>query len=345
MYKRLVTTKDGKSERILQENLCPILETCGKCTLLSKNYKEQLLAKTQSIKENLFALGKDFAHVSVKDCVPAIEKIAYRNSVHLMISEHMSMHDAYGEQKRRIDIGFYQPELRRVIDIGRCSVQTLHLNHIIAWLRTGIRIHNVSIHTSSKKDGLLESVILHSTQNAKQIFVCFVVSKMNIAQLRPLACDIAAKFSNVRGIFIKTKDDTENKNLKLLTGHAEIQENFLGLPVLQTLKSMFHPNLAMMEKIVIRVEDIKMNYGEKDNLLVVSSNPFLSTVMKCVDLDTVFKQKPKMLCLISSLSQSTKKMLTILKEHNYKPLFVEPFDVLPGTDYVENIILFSKENT
>lgn len=330
MPKRLTTTKNGKTERILREEICSIQEICGKCTLIELPYKEQLNQKVLSIKEKILALGANFHHVSVKDCTPAPAKLGYRNYVYLMISDYKSNPKDESAAKRRINIGFYQSSLRRIIDIGRCPVLMIPLNHILAWLRTGIRIHNVSIYQPRTKVGLLRGIILSISPKTNHVSLCFVVTKLQSAELRPLACDIIAKFANVRGISMKLDDDKENKNIKLLAGHTTSLEET-------------HPNILAMEKIFARLDDLKKQYSAHDSFAIITTNHYVLKMKQCFELKKVLSEKPRIVCLVSSLSENTKNILNELHQNHYNPLFVEPFDVLPETDYCETIFVFERE--
>ncbi len=341
-YKRLVTTQNGKSERILQQSVCSILETCGRCRLLDLPYHQQVYQKTEKTKDFLKKIGSIYQHVSVKDCVEAPEKLAYRHSVHLMVSEQAPSRKEASAKTRRIDIGFYQPSFKHVIDIGRCPIQNIHLNHIIAWIRTGIRIHKVSIQSKSNPSGILDSIILTATHTGNQIFLCFVVSKLHSASLRPLACDIASKFSNIRGIFMRTREDTENKNVKLLTGHTTLKENLNGITREKSVQDFFPANPAMTEKILKRIIELQTSYEKNYKFSIVSANPSFHSVLKCLSLTECLIKNPEIICLISSLSQSVEEMFHTLEKNDYFPLFVEPFDMLPGTDYVEALTVFLK---
>jgi len=341
-YRRLVTTQNGKSERILSKGPCPILETCGRCRLLNFSYQRQLLKKTEKAKAYFQKIGNSFSYVAIKDCIDAPEKLAYRHSVHLMVSERTVESTDHSKQKRRIDIGYYQPKLKQVVDIGRCPIQSLYLNHILAWMRTGIRMHNVTVHSRSNKEGILDSILLMANHNAKHIFICFVVSKMRSATLRPLACDIAAKFSNVRGIFMRTREDTENKDVKLLTGFWDIKDNFLGVTQEKSFYNFFAANPSMSEKIIKRILALQEQYSSQYEFCIATSNNFLPTVLQCQSLETALSSSADMICYVTSLSQSAEEILKSKEFSEYEPLFVEPFDMLPGTDYIEAIILFLK---
>lgn len=332
MSKRLITTKNGKTERTLREQTCAIQDICGKCAIIELPYKEQLSQKVKTIKEKILTLEPNFQNVSIKDCVPAPARLGYRNFVHLMISDYKP-HSSDGDaSKRRINIGFYQPRLKRVVDIGRCPVLNISLNHVLAWLRTGIRIHNVSVYHSAKKFGLVKGIVLSiSGEQTSQISICFVVTKMQSAELRPLVCDIIAKFTNIRSITMKLEEDTENKNIKILSGRASSLEDI-------------HPNVTGMAKLLAYIDDLKKQYDAYDDFALISKNEYISGLKPCVSLEEIIVQKPRIVCFVSALAQNTKPILTTLFEHGYTGLFIEPFDILPGTDYCETVFLFERKN-
>ena len=111
-HNRRVTTKMGHVEKIIPRDACRVLETCGSCSLLKLDYKSQILQKTLKLKERLKELGGFYSHMSVQHFVESDEKLAYRQSVKLVVSEH------FVGGKPWIDIGFYRQSLDKIVDIG-----------------------------------------------------------------------------------------------------------------------------------------------------------------------------------------------------------------------------------
>lgn len=240
-HNRLVTTKMGHVEKILPKEICKILDTCGSCTKLTIDYKTQLIQKTALLKEKLKELGSSFTHVAVQHFVESEAKLAYRQSVKLVVAEH------FVNGKPWIDIGFYRQSLNKIIDIGNCPIQNPILNDVMHYLRMALKTFSVPIYSPKKKSGVLSGLILRSSKSSKQTFVTFLVQEIKPILFRELACQLLEKIPHVQGVFLQLSDNSTEQ--VLLAGTGIIEEKF----VLQNFKLSNEVELPIQPNMTSKV--------------------------------------------------------------------------------------------
>ncbi|APJ04222.1 23S rRNA (uracil(1939)-C(5))-methyltransferase RlmD [Silvanigrella aquatica] len=269
---RMMTSRLGVSERVMHEQPCRILEKCGSCPILDFPYKNQLLQKTTDFKSRLQKASAIFSNTIVKDCVESELRLAYRHNVKMVVSEHAGLKNAkfsqIANEKRWIDLGMYRQSSNEVVDTGRCPIQTNIMNDISAWLRTGIRVHNISVYTPQQKDGLLHCIILRSSHYTRQVLVTFVVTKPALQILRPLARDISEKFMNIQGVFMQVappnhSDDKQDPELKMIVGQDLLEEKYNDLFLNFSAASYMPVNSLVANRIYNRIEELAELTGKE----------------------------------------------------------------------------------
>lgn len=407
---RMMTTRHGVSEKIIHEQPCRVLESCGSCPYLDLTYKNQLIQKTQDLKLRLNAVDTEFSSVIVKDCVASEDRFGYRHVVKLIVSEHGSVASESGagsaNAKRWIDLGFYHQSRNQVIDIGRCPIQTNSINDIVAWLHAAIRTHQITIYTPRNRAGLLKNIIFRASRHSKQVQIVLQLTKPADAPLRALARELAEKFMYVQGIFAqvtsadaKKNDASEDSEFKLLVGQKLLEESYndliiklsvatflpvnplltanmynriLGLSELNDKEIMINLNsgcagiamtLAREAKQVFAIDpspsaiddanrnakqngfnNISFHQGAVTQTLsqvvaqyqlqhvdVVVMNPPGRESYEQKVLDDVCLLNPRCIIYVSSFFDNMIEDLKYFIKQNYKIVFLEPYDMLPGT--------------
>ncbi len=257
---RMMTTKEGVSERVIHEQPCKIIDKCNYCPLLDLPYKSQLQQKTNDLKVKITSEPNLANKVIVKDCIASEERFGYRHQIKLMVSEHFSSDPA--NPKRWIDVGLYNQSLNSVVDIGRCPVQTLLANDIAAFFRTGIRLHNLTIYTPKNKSGFIHSIIIRTTHAYRQAQVIINVTKDEPHLLKPLARELAEKIMNIQGVFasvVHPQLSTEMDSLvqmKKLVGQDEIEETYNEFNIKYSPATYLPANPRLFNKMFHRILEL-----------------------------------------------------------------------------------------
>lgn len=278
---RMMTTKEGVSERVIHEQPCKIIDRCNYCPILDLPYKSQLLQKTNELKQKLAVAPAIFKDAIVKDCAASEDRFGYRHQIKLVVSEHFGSDPV--QAKRWIDIGLYNQSINNVVDIGRCPVQTLLANDIAAFFRTGIRLHNLSVYTHKNRSGLIHSIVIRTTHASRQAQVIINVTKEEISALKPLARELAEKIMNIQGVFAVVSNPqqgelSENK-IHRLVGQAEIEEMYSGMSMKYSPLTYLPTNPRLFNKIYQRISELADLSGRETVVEINSGAGELSCIV------------------------------------------------------------------
>jgi 23S rRNA (uracil1939-C5)-methyltransferase len=245
---RLFTSKNGEASKILHREKCRILDVCGSCSLLNEDYKDQLIIKSNRLKEKTKEHG--FSAVSLQQFCPSEERVAYRQSVKLVVSEHLV------NGKPWIDIGFFRQSLNKIVDIGNCPIQSTPLNETAHYLRSAIRNFNIPVYSPRRKSGVVSGLILRSSRSTRQTFVTFLVRDIKPVLFRELACDLIEKFSFIQGVFLQLDSSDSSADPVLVAGRPVLEEQFglLNYKVAHNVELPIHP--TMTAQIYARVLEL-----------------------------------------------------------------------------------------
>lgn len=265
---RLMTNRAGKGEYVMHEVPCGILIQCGACPLLDLDYKSQLAQKTADLREKVAQAGEWLATAAVHECLESPDKLGYRHTAKLVVSERIMTRG-----DRWIQIGLYRPGSHEVTDISRCPVQSGIINDVTAYLRTALRDHKVSVYNPVLRQGLVRYVILRTSRKTKQTIVTFIVTKADKVALRALALEMASRFSQIQGVLMHINDTEGNAIFKseevqaetdpqtagqtiCLAGNDALEEHVAGLELKISSTSFFQVNPLVAEKMYFRVAEL-----------------------------------------------------------------------------------------
>ncbi|WGL60369.1 methyltransferase domain-containing protein [Pigmentibacter sp. JX0631] len=279
---RMMTTKEGVSERVLHEQPCKIIEKCNYCPNLDLPYKTQLLQKTNELKQSIHSENPEYQKIIIKDCIASEDRFGYRHQIKLIISEHYSNDPV--SPKRWVDIGLYNQSFNSVVDIGRCPVQTSLANDIAAFFRTGIRLHNLSIYTPKNREGLIHSLVIRTTHSTRQAQVIINITKDESQLLKPIARELAEKIMNIQGVFaqvVQPQHGDDNRNIKVtkLVGQEEIEEQYSELSIKYSSSTYLPPNPRIYNKIFHRILELADLSGRESILELNSGAGELSCLL------------------------------------------------------------------
>ncbi len=261
--RRMTVNREGVPEKVLHETPCRILAACGSCPVLDVDYRTTLVLKSTDLKNRLAQAG--MSTVPVMDCNPSPERLSYRHTAKLVVSEEV--HPTKG---RFIRIGLYRPQSHEVIDIGKCPVQTEALNIVAGYLRYAFKEFDISIYNPRTRQGLIRYVVIRSSRQTKETLVTLVTSEDGKAKLRPLARDLREKIGFVKGVLehinrsagneiFNPEDslvtDTITGNV-LLAGEDFLEDDLAGLNLKVSATSFFQVNPLVAEKLYFRIQEL-----------------------------------------------------------------------------------------
>ncbi|MFZ9520263.1 MAG: 23S rRNA (uracil(1939)-C(5))-methyltransferase RlmD [Silvanigrellaceae bacterium] len=276
--RRMMLNREGEPQKVFHETVCKVLDQCQSCPMLDMDYRDQVTFKTTDFKKRLAQAGlKSQAPVSA--CLESPNRLGYRNTAKLAISEKLSPPD-----RRFISVGLYKPGTHHVIDVGDCPIQNQRLNKIISFLRTAIRDQNMSIYNERSHQGLLRYIVVRTAHRSKDTLVTFVVSTDDKVKLRPFARNLMQKFDFISGvlmhvnntsgnaIFQATNDPDVSDNADatlagqttLLAGQDCLRDSIANLNLRISASSFFQVNPTVAEQAYFRmIELLEPKTGEK----------------------------------------------------------------------------------
>ncbi|WMJ75651.1 23S rRNA (uracil(1939)-C(5))-methyltransferase RlmD [Cytophagaceae bacterium ABcell3] len=160
-----------------QEPFCQHFGTCGGCKWQHLNYKEQLKAKTQQVKDSLDRIAK----VTYPEILPILGSQAtqyYRNKLEYTFSDTKWLTDEEiqsGEEFQRNGLGFHIPQkFDKILDIEKCYLQPDPSNEIRNALRDYAIKNDVPFFNIRNQEGWLRNLIIR-TANTGEVMVILQV--------------------------------------------------------------------------------------------------------------------------------------------------------------------------
>lgn len=231
---RLVVNRNGVAEFSQQEAICRISDICGSCPSIDKPYRDQLTAKTKDLETLVAERESTLGRITVRPCAASPRTLGYRHVAKLVTGEKR---ERMG--KRWIEIGLYQPNSHKVVDVGRCPAQCEAINDLLALLRKEIWKHDISVFDPRSRTGLLRYVVIRTAHTgsgvAPQVLLTLVTSAEKSPKLKAFARDLSSKMLHLQGILQHVNDTPGNAIFHLPTEedpHGGTTETLTGTPFL-----------------------------------------------------------------------------------------------------------------
>lgn len=221
---------------------CRYFGICGGCDYLTTDYNQQLLNKTQYVKE---CLNKEDINVSVNDCIGMYFPYAYRNKVHLAIGEN---------GKGNVYIGFFEEKSKKIINIDECPLHDKWLKTLIEILRKFISDFKIKPYNNLTKTGILRYVVARFLDN--NLIITLVCSNQNFAGKEVLYKKLKEHFKNVSlYLNINTRTDSAVFDEKFIHkfGDTKLSGKMLGVNFKLSPDSFFQVNFEIANKIYKQV--------------------------------------------------------------------------------------------
>ena len=157
---KLIEVLTPADERVRPQ--CKYFRKCGGCALQHLKYKEQLKAKTQTVKDCFRKIAG--ITLNPKNAVKSDLEYAYRNKLQLPIRN----------TKDGNFLGFFAENSHRLVPITECAIQKEWSTKIIEVFNEFISKYNVSCYNDETKQGLLRHVVVRSVD--KSLIICTVIN-------------------------------------------------------------------------------------------------------------------------------------------------------------------------
>lgn len=214
---------------------CKYATRCGGCTGIDKPIEEELLSKTNEIKD-LFA---DFKDTVVNDCVGEYYPLKYRNKVHL----------AFGELKGKTIIGFFEEHSTKITDVDSCILFGDWVTVLISTLREFVSRFKIRPYNRFG-EGIIRYA--HARHIDGRLQLTMVVTTDNFAGRDWLYHKLTTQFKSV-SLYLNINHRTDravfDKRFKFVKGVKYLEFNTCGVQVSLSPNSFLQVNTKIAEKM------------------------------------------------------------------------------------------------
>ena len=228
------------------EPLCEAFEKCGGCALMHMDYRMQLQAKTQIVKDCLERLG-GFSGIAVQDTIGMDDPWRYRNKGSFPI----------GFADGAAAFGFYAERSHRLIPLFDCPIEDARITALARTVTEWANRNHVRIYDETTGKGCLRACVIRVTSTGERMVV--VVTKGELP-----AKDSLVRMLDVDSLYHNRNDANTNvifgDRFTLLKGKPQLTEQQGDLVFAVSPQSFLQVNPIQTRKlydIAIRLLDAK----------------------------------------------------------------------------------------
>ncbi len=228
-------------------------EPCGGCDFQHLNYKAQMAAKTESLRETLLKIGKVSPEI-----LPAIgmvpqEQWRYRNKVQVPLSKD--------EKTGRVVAGFYAAGSHRIVPFRDCLIHSESMVSFIHFVTAKMEEWKLEPYSEKTHRGWLRHVLLRQEIKSGKMLATFVTASDAFEKKEDWTAWIRKVFPQVTGICQNINKEKTNvilgKTWRTIHGKPDLTEELesLKLRLKVSAGSFFQVNTRMGEKLYALVRD------------------------------------------------------------------------------------------
>ena len=341
------TVKIIESSNSRVESACPYSKTCGGCNFLNLDYKEELLYKTNKVKD----LVSKFTKLdNIVEDTNYINEYGYRNKIIL-----------HGKNKQ---LGLYEESTNNIVDIDKCLLVNNKINEIIKVLKEeNISIEEALIKTSNDEKELLINIKgqVNNLDRIKDLSDVFILNDKLITDKSTIITNIGEYkyYCSSASFFQINKDLTEKLFDEALNVVKEVRPNSLldlycGAGTIGIYVSKYVNEIIGIDYNKSNISDANKN-KELNNLSNIKfiCDKVENKIDTFKDIDMIIVDPPR-----KGLDQKTKEYLNIIKAKHivyiscdvvtfardlndlkemYEVKYIKPFNMFPKTYHVENV--------
>ena len=276
----------------MQKLICKYSKYCGGCNDLDKSYEELVKEKENYLK----SLFKNFKDATFHNSIINYYPYKYRNKVHL----------AFGENKGKTLIGFYEENSNKITDIDSCLMHDKWLNTLIAIIRE--YLSRFKIRAYKNGNGILRYLHARCINNNLQLTLVAITD--NFAGRDWLYKKLCENFNQV-SFYLNINRRTDNAifgdRFKHIAGEKFLKFNFAQVDCVLTPSSFLQVNLPIAEKM----------YKKAIELLDITKNTTVIDLYSGIGITSVmFSRLAKNVFAIEEVSGATSNAKIIAKINN-----------------------------
>lgn len=216
---------------------CALANVCGGCQWQHIDYKSQLEAKRQIVKDNLIKIGK--TEIEIKEVIPSPEIKNFRCKIQYPTRQT--------KVSKRFLAGYYKKGTHEVVNIKHCPIQPSVIDEINEFIKTRAQEIEFTAYNERNNKGLFRHFIYRYSQSKNEILIIFVINDKKITpRLVDFAKEIKNKFSNIVGVLanfnVRKNNIILGDKFELLCGQDYITEELEGCKYKISAGSFFQVN-------------------------------------------------------------------------------------------------------
>ncbi len=180
---------------------CRYASSCGGCKWQHVDYRAQLDAKTQSVRE-AFEHAGGFDSVNVRPAIGADDVYYYRNKMEFSFSamrwltpEEISSGEQYDTS---FALGLHAPgNFAKVIDLEECHLQSERSSRIVNEIRTFVKEHEWSVWHVRRQQGYLKHLVIREAAHTDDLMINLVTDHWSEERMAQFSAFLKKTFPDV----------------------------------------------------------------------------------------------------------------------------------------------------
>ena len=233
---------------------CEHINDCGGCTFQNLDYKMQIAAKEEQVKDIFQRIG------NIKDtpCEPILscdEIFHYRNKMEFTFSNREWTPEGIDNiAPSDISLGLHAPNRwDKILNINECHIQTSVANEILEIVRKISLDQNLKPYDIREHTGYIRNVIIRVGTNTGEIMVNLVTSREDKKALVPITNSLISKFPSINSIVnnITTRKSGVSMGERQIVLHGKdyIVDKLGDYEFMISADSFFQTNTRQAEKL------------------------------------------------------------------------------------------------
>ena len=256
VYCETTLVKNASQSRV--EPLCKVCNSCGGCTLMHIDYKEQLAIKKRYIQKILSPVVDP---ADVEDTV-GLEQYESRNKLHLVFAGKIG----------NVKIGFFNSATKKVVDVKKCVCHPDWYEKLYKILKTWADTEKLSVYDPKTSKGLLRFAAVRVLENKLMLTVVATSERLGENKDKTSHCidalyqSLLENFDCVSLWLCINKERTNEVlagRMEHLRGEKTLRSQMLDANIVLRPTSFFQVNTEMASRIYMDVLSLSKRAGNR----------------------------------------------------------------------------------
>ena len=278
---RILRRKKQHAEAVVEELIspsshrrdprCPYFGTCGGCCWQNLDYGQQLVFKTDQVKDLFERIG-GLENIPIREAMPSPAQYFYRNKMEFSFgaSRWLTREEIESgeELQKNFALGLHLPKrYDKILDLEHCYLPQPIAVEILNRVRQLAVEKQWKAYHSRHHTGFLRHLIIRTADSTQQVMVHLVSSRSDPDRLRVFTDLLVDRFPAITTLIntVHSGPGPMNSGLQPTVTHGEgtILERLDGLDFRIAPADFFQPNTAQAEKMYALVREYSQLQGDE----------------------------------------------------------------------------------